>query len=181
MRCASFSLLVFLATFIVFGGCKPQGPYWAKYTDKSFAGGHDRFSEVYTGGRSLGYKIAPIYLRFPDGNSVKLSDLAEETVRNWVSKKEPEALRELSMGKYTDPGGVTLMSYDVDGNCKFTFHEGKLAGCVVTGLLTESPLAGVQVGPSADGEFLSFPISREDLVRVFGKPDKFVQGAPVGR
>jgi len=50
------------------------------------------------------------------------------------------------------------------------FHEGKLVRCAIDPGASESPFEHVEIGKSAGGEFLSFPIKRKDLVRVFGEP-----------
>jgi hypothetical protein len=159
-------------------GCwsSSSGRYWAHYTDKAFRGSQNEFDEVYTGNRNRNYKVAAIYLKLKDGTVHKLPDFPESKAREWVMQK-PEVVRDTSLAEYTDINGKALASYNIDGLSIFVFHEGKLVGCGITGTMSESPLTGIQIGLTADGEFVPFPIRREDLERVFGKPDRVVQSS----
>jgi hypothetical protein len=178
---ASWLMAIVSCAMLSEAGCEnSSGRYWFHYSDKAFSGSKETCYELYSGNSSRGYKVAPIYLKFSDGRVAKLSDLTEDTVREWIAQKS-EVLRDRSVSRYTDLKGLAVTNYDVDGVSRFVFHDGKLVGCGINGSMTHGPFVGLQVGPGVDGEFISFPISREDLSRVFGEPERIVKSSAEAR
>lgn len=155
-------------------GCGPRkvaSGIAARYPNLKFVGDSDTFSEVYSGYEKSHVKVAPLWLRLKDGEVIELATISEDRVRLW----------DYHVRNGTDfPGAHTVGGgspekriYGVDlgtGGATFTFVDGRLRSCCLRESY-RSPLEGVQIGPSKTGEFLSFPIKHEDLIRVFGKPD----------
>ena len=172
--CVHFSALLLLV--VTAAGCwggmsSTSVMYEAQYSDKRFTGDPTEYFSFGSGSETVPEaKIAPIYLRLKDGTVIKLAELSESTASDWF-KPESEALRKFSITKYESSTGMELTSYKVDSSTRFVFYEGRLLKCIIDGMSSEGPFDGVQVGPAADGEFLSFPIKRKDLVRVFGEPE----------
>lgn len=171
--------LLMIASAAMFSpiGCdNSSGRYWAHYPDKSFSGSKEMFFELYTGNDHRQYKVADLYLKLNTGDKVKLADISQETAKQWVMQKS-DVLRDSSVMNYTDFDGVKLTGYNVDGISILVFRDGKLVGCGINGKMSHGPFVDVQLSSSKEGEFLSFPISREDLIREFGKPDRIVQSS----
>jgi hypothetical protein len=166
--------LTIAMSLLAFVGCRNDNYYLLEYPTAQFRGGREKVYGFSSGGlkdkyRANDYTIIDMYLKLSDGSIIKLGDLSEEMVREWVAKKS-EALRDKSVLELTDQKGMKANMYDIDGyNCLF-FRDGKLVECHISGPLSVGPLSSVQIGRTADGEFLSFPISREDLLRTFGEP-----------
>jgi hypothetical protein len=145
--------------------------YVAEYRDKSFSAGRssDSFYGCLTGGSQHEYRICELYLKLSDGAVLRLSELSEDTVRKWLPKEN----QDWHISEFTSDG-KPVTRYAVEGQYgnRFTFHDGNPVGCVITYTTRESPLRNLQIGPKREGEFVSFPLSRKDLTRVFGKPDR---------
>ncbi len=184
MRIALVVTLVMLSHAVMLGcgSRKISNGTWAEYGDKAFRGTPGRFSEVYLGSDKCGNVIAPMWLKLKDGEVIELATLQEDRVRTW----------DVDIRNGVDyPGSHSVVYQHQDATIyrlgeqlsgsMFIFAKQRLITCVILES-SDSPLAGVQIGPSAKGEFLSFPISREDLIRVFGKPDaigeQWVKGPP---
>jgi hypothetical protein len=150
---------------------KAPAGYRAEYAGKHFETGRNdkEYNSLYCGGGLQDYQVADIYIKLKDGSIQRLIEFPEAKAQKWVAEL-PTELRDFSVAEYTG-GGLAQKSYRVDGENSLAFHNGKLVTCIITERRpSTSPFFNVQVGASADGEFLSFPISHEDLVRVFGKP-----------
>ncbi len=184
MRIALVVMFAMLSYALILGCGSRKISYgmWAEYNDKSFRGTPDSFREIYLGGERCSDKIAPMWLKLKDGEVVELGTLQEDRVRLWDI--------DVRMGRDSPGSNTTIYQlqdaqyYRLGENrsgSSFTFLKQRLVACVIRES-TDNPLAGVQVGPSATGEFLSLPISREDLIRVFGKPDviheRWAKGPP---
>jgi hypothetical protein len=152
-------------------GCWNSGNVYfiAEYPSAQFHCSHDKCYSLYTGGHNNSYQIIDIHLRFEDGKTARLREITEDTARKWVASKS-EPLQKASVREVTDRKGIKRTEYDLDGHHWLSFRDGKLVDCHIGGPLDRGPLKGVQIGTSADGEFLAFPVSREDLVRILGQP-----------
>lgn len=184
MRIALLIVLVMLshAVMVGCGSRKISNGTWAEYNDKEFRGTPEYFREVFLGGERCNDKIAPIWLKLKDGEVIELATLQEDRVRLW----DIDVRRGRDYpGSHTSFHETQKAQYfslaDNRSGASFTFVKQRLVACVIRDS-ADSPLAGVQIGPSATGEFVSLPISREDLIRVFGKPDviheRWVKGPP---
>ncbi len=184
MRIALVVSLVMLSHAVMLGcgSRKISDGIWAEYNDKEFRGTAESFREIYLGGERCNDKIAPMWLKLKDGEVIELATLQEDRARSW----------DLDVRKGRDFPGSNSAIYRLQdatmyclgerlSGASFTFLKQRLVSCVIRDS-ADSPLAGVQIGPSSTGEFISLPISREDLIRVFGKPDviheRWVKGPP---
>lgn len=163
---------IILCAFIA--GCGPRKVSYGtavKYTNMEFTGDPNVFRAFYTGFKANQFRIAPVWMRLKDGETIELSSISEGRVRSWDYQVRNGTD---SPGSHTLPGSnPEERMYGVDlgtGGATFTFIDGRLSSCCIRESY-QTPLEGVQVGPSKAGEFLSFPIRREDLIRVFGKPN----------
>jgi hypothetical protein len=110
-----------------------------------------------------------MFIRCSDGTVFKLSELKESTAKEWVLKM-PNGSLESNVSEITDMNDKNATSYIVDSYNRFVFRDGQLVGCHFTGNVPFGQLSQAQIGVTTDGEFLAFPIQREDLFRLFGKP-----------
>lgn len=175
-RC--ISLAIFCAMLIHNTGCesrKISGGWWAYYPGMAFHGDPDTFISFYTGNEKYNFQIAPVWIRLKDGEIIELSKLPEERAREWEVQKRKQQGDAFVTGIDNEGIGVSKtlhFSTGINGSgCSFVFSEGRLISCAIR-TAPDSELDGVQIGNSQDGEFLSFPIRRDDLIRVFGKPTK---------
>jgi hypothetical protein len=158
------------------GGCFrliPITSYSADYKDKRFEGGVKKDGTIkfwdFASGGPADEPLADVYLRFSDGSVVPLKEMSEDVAKTWALRFQGDAITkaitEMKGGReqpYTD--------YRVDEMSSLSFRNGKLIWCIVGPKPIEaSPFKDVGIGPTAEGPFVSLPVSREDLVRVFGK------------
>jgi hypothetical protein len=150
----------------------PITSYSANYPDKWFQGGvkEDRTIKfwVFASGGPEDESLADVFLRFPDQNVVRLKDLSEDTAKTWALDFSSYAVTEVQ-GRRNNP----YTRYRIDESSSLSYRNGKLIRCIVAPKPNDasSPFKDVEIGPASDGPFVAFPISQEDLVRVFGKPD----------
>lgn len=158
--------ILLVAVGLSIAGCSNDVSYQLEYPRAQFRGDRKTVDSFSSGNEKYQYEIMEMYVRLKDGTIFKLGDLKEEKVRSWVAQN----LTTASEKSITDLNELPATVYMVDGYNGFVFRDDKFVGCHLTGNVMSGPMAGAQIGATADGEFFSFPIPREDLFRAFGEP-----------
>ena len=127
----------------------------AVYKDMVFGVGKSgEYSSFHTGTDQRA--VASIYVRRP-GNKVAFH--FPQITEDQVAELWPNASSKNLAGEIVYSRGGNL-----DSN--FGFAQGKLVACSL------NSIADLEIGPSANGEFISFPAKQRDVHRIFGKPLK---------
>ena len=135
------------------------------YEDVSFDGpSRSEYTSLSTGhARSGGSGIVDIYVKLEDGKVYRLRELPEEVAAG-LSK-------ELTAGRTSVGEGPG--TYYLGTNTILQYQGGELYYVILAG-------EDISVSGSADGPFLSFPLTARQIRDLFGEPDR--EGtAPVSR
>ena len=109
------------------------------------------FTDVDEGG------IAKVYVRRPESRVVfDLPNLTErQLIELWPTADDG------------DIDGETVYSRGGNLGSAFGFRNGTLTSCRL------SDIAGLEISPSRNGEFISLPAKQKDVHRLFGKPNRY--------
>ena len=153
-------------------GSKPQFGSemdFIRYPTCSFSGSRDNLDYFWVGGEPRGYVVKDIYLRDAEGKVHNLASLTEETALAWVDRYTRGRDRAVDQGGSGPHKNATF--YLFSDRTTLVFHDGRLIDACIQNL-PDGPFKGLEVGPTADGEFVKIPAKYEDVVRVFGEPNK---------
>lgn len=125
----------------------------ARYGSFTFEGRRtpngQHFIQVFTG--DFGPRKAMLYVKVPNGQVFEFDSMPENFIAGLLERHE-------------DPQEGAVYYGSPDGsNFVYFNHRQEFAKITRT-------LNGFQFGPSKDGPFVSLPINREVLVRLFGEP-----------
>jgi hypothetical protein len=125
-----------------------------------FYGKSGTYYRLLTGRRSQD-AVADIYIRIGDGTPIPLRTVSESVLveAGWRARRGvvPE-------------DGTTYANFG-HGGATIEFENDTLMYCEIQG--TEDYPSPIAVGPSADGEFSTLPMTQRELVRIFGKPIRY--------
>jgi hypothetical protein len=156
-------------------GCKPEpkrpAGFFVRFPNCSFSGNGREFNTFWVGGEPRGFQVHDVFIRDAEGNVHDLALLSEETAQAWVDKYTPESLRERAVDQGRRDMFEDAKVYRFPGRSLLFFHQGKLIDASFVNA-ERSPFENLEVGRSADGEFVKMPVTREEMIRVFGEPLK---------